>query len=164
MRFIIKIVPIRIFKNIFKRHPFCIYCILRYVKYLFNVSKLRFLSASKPYSLLALLLSSKAFTTLKKLLSSKNISISSFSIYNTPPYIIIPTITRTIIKIAIPILRSTGVISNPQNPARTTPAGPPLETFDSQMLCKNNAEFYVFFGNQRDFEKVLGQVYNYVIT
>lgn len=67
-------------------------------------------------------------------------------------------------KLSIPILRATGVISNPLNPARTTPAGPPLETFDSQMLCKNNAEFYVFFGNQRDFEKVLGQVYNYVIT
>ena len=67
-------------------------------------------------------------------------------------------------KLYIPILRATGVISNPQNPARTTPAGPPLEAPTLQMLGKNNAEFHVFFGNQKDFEKVLNQVYNYIIT
>ena len=67
-------------------------------------------------------------------------------------------------KLYIPILRATGVISNPQNPARTTPAGPPLEVPTLQMLGKNNAEFHVFFGNQKDFEKVLNYVYNYIIT
>lgn len=67
-------------------------------------------------------------------------------------------------KIFIPILRATGVISNPQNPARTTPAGPPLETPKLQMLGKNKAEFYVFFGNENAFEEVLNQIYNYVIT
>ena len=67
-------------------------------------------------------------------------------------------------KLFIPILRATGTISNPQNPARTTPAGPPLETPALQMLGKNNAEFYVFFGSQKDFEKVLAQVYSFVIT
>ena len=64
----------------------------------------------------------------------------------------------------IPILRATGVISNPLNPARTTPAGPPLETLALQMLGSNKAEFYVFFGNQNGFEDVLNRVYNYIIV
>ena len=64
----------------------------------------------------------------------------------------------------IPILRATGTISNPLNPARSTPAGPPIETPELQMIGKNQAEFYVFFGNQNAFEEVLNQVYNYVIV
>ena len=63
----------------------------------------------------------------------------------------------------IPLLRSTGIISNPENPARTTPAGPPIEVSGLQMLGKNEAEFYVFFGSQNTFEKVLNKVYNYII-
>ena len=66
-------------------------------------------------------------------------------------------------RIFVPILRATGQISNPQNPARTTPAGPPIEVDDLQMIGKNKAEFYVFFGNQNAFEKVLNTVYNYVV-
>lgn len=64
----------------------------------------------------------------------------------------------------IPILRSTGKISNPANPARTTPAGPPLEVNDLQMLGACSAEFYVFFGNENAFYDTLNQVYNYVIV
>ena len=64
----------------------------------------------------------------------------------------------------IPILRSTGVISNPSNPARTTPAGPPIETPALQMIGKCQAEMYIFFGNQNTFENVLNKVYNYVIN
>jgi hypothetical protein len=67
-------------------------------------------------------------------------------------------------KLYIPILRATGVISNPKNPARTTPAGPPIETPNLQMFGKNKAEFCVFFGNETAFENVMGQVYNYLIT
>lgn len=66
-------------------------------------------------------------------------------------------------KLYIPILRATGMISNPQNPARTTPAGPPIETPDLQMLGRNKAEFSVFFGNETAFDEVLRQVYNYLI-
>lgn len=66
--------------------------------------------------------------------------------------------------IMIPILRSTGYISNPKNPARTTPAGPPIETEDLQMIGKNSAELYVFFGNENAFYETLGQVYNYIIV
>ena len=60
----------------------------------------------------------------------------------------------------IPILRATGVISNPQNPARTTPAGPPIPTENLQRLGKNNAEL---FGNQKAFDDVMKRVYNYLI-
>lgn len=67
-------------------------------------------------------------------------------------------------KLYIPILRATGMISNPKNPARTTPAGPPLETNDSQMQGRNKVEFYVFFGNETAFGEVLRQVYNYLIV
>ena len=64
----------------------------------------------------------------------------------------------------IPILRATGQISNPKNPARTTPAGPPLEVHDLQMIGHNTAEMYVFFGNENAFYDTLSQVYNYVIV
>ncbi|MBO5738942.1 hypothetical protein J6R97_06340 [bacterium] len=67
-------------------------------------------------------------------------------------------------KLYIPILRATGVISNPLNTARTTPAGPPIETLDLQMLGQNQAELYVFFGNQNTFNNVMNRVYNYIIT
>lgn len=67
-------------------------------------------------------------------------------------------------KLYLPILRATGMISNPKNPARTTPAGPPLETHALQMQGRNKAEFYVFFGNETAFDEVLRQVYNYLIV
>ena len=65
--------------------------------------------------------------------------------------------------IYIPLLRSTGVISNPQNPARTTPAGPPIEVESLQQIGRNIAEFYVFFGNHNAFDDVMNQAYNYII-
>ena len=63
----------------------------------------------------------------------------------------------------IPILRSTGIISNPNNPARSTPAGPPIEVETLQQIGRNLAELYVFFGNQNAFSDVLNQVYNYIV-
>ena len=66
-------------------------------------------------------------------------------------------------KIYLPILRATGVISNPQNPGRTTPAGPPIEVNSLQQIGRNTAEFYVFFGNQNAFNDVLIQAYNYIV-
>jgi hypothetical protein len=64
----------------------------------------------------------------------------------------------------IPILRATGMISNPENKARTTPAGPPIRTPDLQMIKNNTAEFYVFFGNANAFYEVINRVYNYLIV
>ena len=66
--------------------------------------------------------------------------------------------------LSVPILRATGQISNPQNPARTTPAGPPLEVNDLQMIGKCSAEMYVFFGNENAFYDTLNKVYNYVVV
>lgn len=66
--------------------------------------------------------------------------------------------------LSIPILRATGQISNPQNPARTTPAGPPIEVESLQMLKHNKAELYVFFGNENAFYDTLNHVYNYIIA
>ena len=64
----------------------------------------------------------------------------------------------------IPILRSTGQISKPDNPARTTPAGPPIEVSSLQMLGKNIAQMHIFFGNENAFYETLNQVYNYIIV
>jgi len=47
--------------------------------------------------------------------------------------------------LCVTLLRSTGIISNPHNPTRGTPAGPPLETLDLQMLGKNSFEFSITF-------------------
>jgi hypothetical protein len=67
-------------------------------------------------------------------------------------------------KLYLPILRATGMISNPNNVARTTPAGPPIEVSALQMMGKNRAEFFVFFGNQKAFGEVVDTVYNYIIV
>ena len=67
-------------------------------------------------------------------------------------------------KLFIPILRSAGIISNPQNPARSTPAGPPIEAETLQQIGNNKAEFYVFFGNHNAFDDVLNQVFSYIIV
>lgn len=45
----------------------------------------------------------------------------------------------------ITLLRSTGIISNPKNPARTTPAGPPIEVVEAQQFGENTAEFAIGF-------------------
>lgn len=66
-------------------------------------------------------------------------------------------------KLLIPILRSTGLISNPQNPARTTPAGPPIEVESLQQIGRSKAEFHVFFGNHNAFDDVLNQVFKKII-
>ena len=57
-------------------------------------------------------------------------------------------------KLAITLLRATGTISNPYNPTRGTPAGPPLVTQDLQMKGKNEARFAVSFAdNVNELEK-----------
>lgn len=52
------------------------------------------------------------------------------------------------------LLRATGIISNPQNTTRGTPAGPPIETNELQCLGDNNANFAITFVNEECF---LGQ-------
>ena len=47
--------------------------------------------------------------------------------------------------LSVTLLRSIGIISNPENPSRSTPAGPPIEVPDAQQLGYNIAEFAVGF-------------------
>ena len=59
----------------------------------------------------------------------------------------------------ITILRSTGIISNPNNPSRSTPAGPPIEVLEAQQLGENSAEFSVAFFEPENYQKYLNIVY-----
>ena len=61
--------------------------------------------------------------------------------------------------LSITLLRSTGVISNPKNPARSTPAGPPLEVPGAQMLGENIAEFSIGFFGVKDWANYVEEVY-----
>lgn len=57
--------------------------------------------------------------------------------------------------LSITLLRSVGVISNPKNPARSTPAGPPLEVHEAQQLGENSADFSVGFFEKENYEKYI---------
>lgn len=59
----------------------------------------------------------------------------------------------------ITLLRSTGVISNPKNPSRSTPAGPPIEVPEAQQLRTNSAEFSVGFFEPENYQKYIDIVF-----
>ena len=50
----------------------------------------------------------------------------------------------------ITLLRSTGIISNPQNPSRGTPAGPPITTPDLYGLGENEREFAIIISDNKN--------------
>ena len=56
-------------------------------------------------------------------------------------------------------MRSTGIISNPKNPARTTPAGPPIEVPEAQQLGENTAELSIGFFPVKDWTTYVEEVY-----
>ena len=55
----------------------------------------------------------------------------------------------------ITILRSTGIISNPHNPSRSTPAGPPIDVPEAQQLGYNCAEFSLAFFEPEEYQKYI---------
>lgn len=59
----------------------------------------------------------------------------------------------------ITLLRSTGLISNPKNPSRSTPAGPPIEVPEAQQLGTNSAEFSVGFFEPENYQKYIDIVF-----
>ena len=61
--------------------------------------------------------------------------------------------------LSVTLLRCTGVISNPKNPARTTPAGPPIEVPGAQQLGENTAEFSIGFFDIKDWATYVEEVY-----
>ena len=65
-------------------------------------------------------------------------------------------------ELRIPLLRATGVISNPENPSRSTPAGPPIEVDDLQQLGENVVNFSVFLGN--DLKEHINNIFNKCIV
>ncbi|MGN1124561.1 MAG: hypothetical protein ACI4SM_00090 [Candidatus Gastranaerophilaceae bacterium] len=65
--------------------------------------------------------------------------------------------------LSIPLLRATGVISNPKNSSRSTPAGPPLEVDSLQQLGKNIAEFAVFTGDVNGYYRNLDKIFSNIV-
>jgi len=61
--------------------------------------------------------------------------------------------------IAVTLLRSTGVISNPQNPSRSTPAGPPLKVPEAQQLGLNTTEFAVGVFTPENYKKYVDELF-----
>ncbi len=61
--------------------------------------------------------------------------------------------------LSITLLRSIGIISNPHNPSRTTPAGPPIKVPKAQQLGKNSAEFSVGFFDVNGYQKYIDEVF-----
>ena len=61
--------------------------------------------------------------------------------------------------LSVTLLRSTGIISNPKNPSRSTPAGPPIEVPEAQQLGKNTAEFAVGFFEPKMYEKYVNELF-----
>ena len=59
----------------------------------------------------------------------------------------------------ITLLRSIGIISNPNNPSRSTPAGPPIIVPEAQQLGYNSAEFSIAFFEPEKFEKYINIVF-----
>lgn len=65
--------------------------------------------------------------------------------------------------LSITLLRAIGIISNPLNPARTTPAGPPIKVPEAQQLGKNSVELSFGFGNVEDWEKTVNEVFQQIV-
>ncbi len=68
-------------------------------------------------------------------------------------------------EIKLTLLRAVGIISNPYNPCRGTPAGPPLETPDMQCIGENTANFTVAFtDNENDLYRIAEEFYEPFIS
>lgn len=63
----------------------------------------------------------------------------------------------------VTLLRSVGVISNPKNPSRSTPAGPPIEVEGAQQLGYNRAEFSMGFSDVKNWEKSVDEIFPKII-
>lgn len=63
--------------------------------------------------------------------------------------------------INITLLRATGIISNPKNPSRGTPAGPPLDTIKLQSIGENSANIAIAFSEKSaDLFRLADNFYN----
>ena len=65
--------------------------------------------------------------------------------------------------ILITLLRSTGIISNPKNTTRSTPAGPPIEVPGAQQLGFNRAEFAIGTFEPDYYLKYIHEIYPQIV-
>ncbi|MCM1010019.1 MAG: hypothetical protein NC390_03950 [Fusobacterium sp.] len=63
----------------------------------------------------------------------------------------------------VTLLRSVGVISNPANPCRTTPAGPPIEVPAAQQIGRNSAEFSVGVFALGEAQTFIDEIYSQTV-
>ena len=61
--------------------------------------------------------------------------------------------------LCITLLRSVGVISNPENSSRSTPAGPPIEVPEAQITGEFSAEFAAGFFQAANYRKYVNQYF-----
>ena len=61
--------------------------------------------------------------------------------------------------LSITLLRSTGIISNPKNPSRSTPAGPPIEVPEAQQLGRNQVEFAIGEINPENYVNQVNELF-----
>lgn len=66
--------------------------------------------------------------------------------------------------LSITLLRSIGIISNPHNSARTTPAGPPIKVPEAQQIGENSAEFAIGFFDKEDWTFEVEEIYPQTIV
>lgn len=66
--------------------------------------------------------------------------------------------------LSITLLRSIGIISNPKNPARTTPAGPPIKVPGAQQTGENSAEFAIGFFDKDNWTFEVEEIYPQTIV
>ena len=65
--------------------------------------------------------------------------------------------------ILVTLLRSIGIISNPKNPARTTPAGPPIEVPGAQQMGYNSVEFFVGSFEPENYLEHISKIYPRIV-
>ncbi len=63
-------------------------------------------------------------------------------------------------ELRLSLLRATGIISNPKNSSRSTPAGPPIETPDGQLLKTISQELWLYFNKKP--EEAISAIYNFI--
>ena len=61
--------------------------------------------------------------------------------------------------ISVSLLRAIGIISNPKNPARYVPAGPPIEIPEAQELGETREKFTVSFCTEKECERISEELY-----
>ena len=65
--------------------------------------------------------------------------------------------------ILITLLRSVGIISNPKNTTRSTPAGPPIEVPGAQQLGLNIVEFAVGTFEPNEYLDKVHEIYPQIV-